>query len=331
MTLAATEGALVDAHDAVLLDLDGVVYRSHAAVPGAVEALTCVGDTRLAYLTNNANRRPETVAEHLQQLGLPAAVEDIITSAQAIAGVMARDLPPGSVVLTVGGEGLHTALTERGLVPVADRHGAPIAAVVQGYAPAIGWTDLAEAAYAIQAGAPHYASNTDLTIPTSDGIAPGNGALVHAVQLATGVQPVIAGKPFAPLFEETMARLDSRSPLMVGDRLDTDIRGARSAGILSLCVLTGVNSLADVVAAEPQDRPDFIGADLASLHEPHAEVVVEGDRARCGEVVAELDGDRVRVTSGAGTTAALRAVVALGWACRDESGRAVTVDETIDA
>lgn len=331
MTLAATEGALVDAHDAVLLDLDGVVYRSHVAVPGAVEALTSVGDARLAYLTNNANRRPETVAEHLQELGLPASVEDVITSAQAIAGVMARDLAAGSAVLTVGGDGLHAALAERGLVPVTDRHDDRVAAVVQGYAPGIGWKDLAEAAYAIQSGLPHYASNTDLTIPTSDGIAPGNGALVHAVQLATGVEPVIAGKPFAPLFDETMARLDSRSPLMVGDRLDTDIRGARTAGILSLCVLTGVNNLADVVAAEPRDRPDFIGADLAALHEVHPPVVVDGRRVHCGEATAEVDGDLIRVTSRGGRTEILRAVVALGWAYRDESGRAVTVDETIDA
>lgn len=331
MTLAATEGALVDAHDAVLLDLDGVVYRSHAAVPGAVEALTSVGRTRLAYLTNNANRRPETVAAHLQELGLPASVEDVVTSAQAIAGVMARDLPPGSSVLAVGGDGLYTALTERGLVPVTDRHHPGVAAVVQGYAPHLGWKDLAEAAYAIQAGLPHYASNTDLTIPTSDGIAPGNGALVHAVQLTTGIEPVIAGKPFAPLFEETMARLDSRAPLMVGDRLDTDIRGARSAGILSLCVLTGVNTLADVIAADPRDRPDFIGADLSALHEAHAPVVVDQHRVHCAEAVAEVVDGHIRVTSRGDTTSTLRAVVALGWAWRDESGRGVTLDETIDA
>ncbi|MFS0887143.1 HAD-IIA family hydrolase [Aeromicrobium sp. 179-A 4D2 NHS] len=331
MTLAATEGALVDAHDAVLLDLDGVVYRGAHAVPGAVEALESATHARLAYLTNNANRRPETVAEHLQELGLPAAVEDIITSAQAIAGVIARDLPAGSGVLVVGGEGLRAALTERGLVPLDDRHDPRVAAVVQGYAPDLGWRDLAEAAYAIESGLPHYASNTDLTIPTAEGIAPGNGALVHAVQLATGVEPVIAGKPYAPLFEETMARLGVDAPLMVGDRLDTDIRGARTAAIPSLWVATGVNTVADVVGAEPQDRPDFVGAGLAALHEPHPEVVLEGKRARCGDAVAEIDDDRIGLVASGTSTETLRAVVALGWARRDESGVTPVVDETIGA
>lgn len=331
MTLAATEGALVAAHDAVLLDLDGVVYRGDHAVPGAVEALTAVDDARLAYLTNNANRRPETVAAHLQDLGLPATVEDIITSAQAIAGVMARDLPPGSPVLVIGGEGLHTALTERGLVPVTDRHADDLAAVVQGYSPDLGWRDLAEAAYAIESGLPHYVSNTDLTIPTAEGIAPGNGALVHAVRLATGVEPVVAGKPYAPLFEETMARLGVHAPLMVGDRLDTDIRGARTAGIVSLWVATGVNTVADVIAADPQDRPDLVAPDLAALHGAHPGVTVDGSRASCGDAVAELDGERVWVTAAGTELESLRAVVALGWACRDESGLVVTLDETIDA
>jgi len=330
MTLAATEGALADAHDAVLLDLDGVVYRGAHAVPGAVDALGRVTHARLAYLTNNANRRPETVAEHLQDLGLPATVDDIITSAQAIAGVLARDLPSGSAVLTVGGEGLRAALTERGLVPVTDRHHDGVAAVVQGYAPDLGWRDLAEASYAIESGLPYYVSNTDLTIPTAEGIAPGNGALVHAVRLATGVEPVVAGKPYAPLFEETMGRLGVSAPVMVGDRLDTDIRGARTAGIPSLWVATGVNTLADVVAADPQERPDYVGADLSVLHEAHPAVEVSGETARCGDARVEVVDGTLRVVEGDGTEA-LRATVALGWACRDESGRVVTVGERIDA
>ena len=331
MTLAAPQGAQVAAHDAVLLDLDGVVYRGPHAVPGAVEALGAVTDARLAYLTNNANRRPETVVEHLRELGLPADVEDVITSAQAIAGVLARDLPAGSAVLTVGGDGLRAALDERGLVPVTDRHHEGVAAVVQGYAPDVGWRELAEASYAIESGLPYYVSNTDLTIPTAEGIAPGNGALVHAVRLATGVEPVVAGKPYSPLFEETMARLGVTSPIMVGDRLDTDIRGARTAGIPSLWVATGVNSIDDVIAADPQDRPDYVAADLSALHEPHRAVTVDAGVARCGDAVVELHGDALRIVAGAGTTAALRATVALGWAVRHESGRTVVLDERIDA
>jgi glycerol 3-phosphatase-2 len=331
MNLAATQGALVASHDAVLLDLDGVVYRGSDPVPGAVQALNAVTSTRLAYLTNNANRRPETVVEHLRELGLDPTLEDVVTSAQAIAGVMAHDLPAGTAVLAVGGEGLHAALHERGLVPVTDRRHAGVAAVVQGYTPDLGWRDLAEAAYAVQSGLPHYASNTDLTIPTAEGIAPGNGALVHAVQLATGVEPIVAGKPFAPLFEETLARLDSTSPLMVGDRLDTDIRGARSAGIHSLCVLTGVNSLEDVIAAEPRDRPDFVAPDLQSLHAVHAEVTVGSGRARCGDATAQIDAGQIRVVNEGRALETVRAIVALGWAHRDETGVTPALDATIDA
>lgn len=331
MTLAATDAALVASHDAVLLDLDGVVYRGGEAVPGAVESLTAVHDARLAYLTNNANRPPAAVADHLRELGLDVTVDDIVTSAQAIAGVLAHDLPAGSAVLTIGGEGLRTALRERGLVPVDDRHIPDVAAVVQGYSPDLGWRDLAEAAYAVTTGLPWYASNTDLTIPTAEGIAPGNGALVHAVRLAVGRDPVIAGKPYAPLFEETIERIAPAAPLMVGDRLDTDISGAHRASITSLFVLTGVNSLADVVNAVEEERPDYVGRDLSALHEPHPEVVVTGSRARCGSAAVEIVDGHIRVTSEGSDTDTLRAVVGLGWALRDESGRRVTVDATIDA
>ncbi|MET1132702.1 MAG: HAD-IIA family hydrolase [Aeromicrobium sp.] len=329
MTLAATDTALVASHDALLLDLDGVVYRGGEAVPGAVEALGSVRHARLAYLTNNANRPPEAVAEHLRRLGLTPSVEDIVTSAQAIAGVMSHDLPPGSPVLAIGGEGLRSALQARGLVPTDDRHTPGLAAVVQGYTPDLGWRDLAEVAYAVQSGVPWYATNTDLTIPTAEGIAPGNGALVHAVRLATGREPVVAGKPYAPLFEETMERIAPASPLMVGDRLDTDILGARRAKVPSLFVLTGVNTLTDVVNATADERPDYVGADLSALHDPHPAVVVEGDAARCGRARAELRDGTLTVVAEGTSTETLRALVGLGWACRDESGVDLNVNETL--
>jgi len=330
MTLATCATPLIAGHDAVLLDLDGVVYRGSRAVPGAVEALNAVSGARLAYLTNNANRPPEAVVEHLRALGLTVCSEDVVTSAQAISHVIARDLGPGGRVFTVGGEGLRVALRERGLVPVDSRTETGVAAVVQGYSPELGWRDLAEAAYAVESGLPWYASNTDLTIPTADGIAPGNGALVHAVRLATGREPVVAGKPYAPLFEETLERLCPTSPLMVGDRLDTDILGARRAGIASLMVLTGVNSLADVAAADPGERPDFVAADLAGLHVAHPEVQIDGDRARCGSAEAKLADGAVTVTSSGDSIETPRAVIALAWAYRDESGEAVRVDARME-
>lgn len=329
-SLASCDGPLVNEHDAVLLDLDGVVYRGEHAVPGAVDALNTVVGAHLAYLTNNANRPPEAVVDHLRSLGLTVGTGDVVTSAQAIAGVMARDLEPEAAVFVVGGAGLREALTARGLRPVDRRDAPDVAAVVQGYNPDVGWRDLAEAAYAIESGLPWYVSNTDLTIPTADGIAPGNGALVHAVHLATGADPVIAGKPHAPLFDETRERLDARAPLMVGDRLDTDILGARRASITSLMVLTGVNSVADLVAAAPQERPDFVAADLSGLHVAHLPVEVGPDRARCGGAEAFLEDGRVLIEPDQSDGLdALRAAVALAWACRDASGRDVTIDATI--
>lgn len=329
-TLATCDGPLVNAHDAVLLDLDGVVYRGEHAVPGAVEALNEVDAAHLAYLTNNANRPPEAVVDHLRSLGLTVDAGDVVTSAQAIAGVIARDLEPDAAVFVVGGAGLREALRARGLRPVDRRDAPDVAAVVQGYNPDLGWRDLAEAAYAIQSGLPWYVSNTDLTIPTADGIAPGNGSLVQAVQVATGAEPAIAGKPYAPLFEETRERLDARAPLMVGDRLDTDILGARRASIASLMVLTGVNSLSDVANAPHDQRPDFVAPDLAGLHATHLSVDVGPTAAHCGSAEVAVEGDRiVLVSGGADRLDAVRAAVALAWACRDASGHDLTVDATI--
>lgn len=329
MTLSSTTAPLASAHDAVLLDLDGVVYRGDVAVPHAVDALASVTG-RLAFLTNNANRPPEVVAAHLTDLGLAADVDDVVTSAQAIASVMSRDLPPGAAVLTVGGEGLRQAVAARGLEPVEDHHDARLAAVVQGYSPDVGWRHLAAAAYAVGRGLPWYVSNTDLTIPTAEGIAPGNGALVQAVRFATGVEPVVAGKPFAPLFEETLARLAPTRPIMVGDRLDTDIRGARGARIPSLFVLTGVNDLTDVIAAPPSDRPDYVGADLRALHDVHPAVDLESGRAVCGRAEAAIRDGRLRLTRAGSSTESVRALVALGWAHRDESNESLQVDATIE-
>lgn len=332
MPLRATSSALVGDHDLVMLDLDGVVYRGPDAVPGAAEALRRVADrdVGLAYLTNNASRPAAVVAQHLRDLSMPLSDDgDVVTSAQAVATLMAQRLDAGSCVLVVGGAGLREALEEHGLVPVAGLDDDP-AAVVQGFDPGIGWEQLAEASYAVAAGLPWYASNTDMTVPTARGIAPGNGSLVRAVRTATGQEPVVAGKPERPLFDETLGRTGATTPLMVGDRLDTDISGARAAGIVSLWVATGVHTLDDVVAATPGERPDLVGPDLSALLVEHAEVTLEDDRATCGEAVAELSDGTIRLTAGEpGGLEALRAVVALGWTVVDRGGPAPAVDDTM--
>lgn len=332
MSLLATSAVLVGDHDLVMLDLDGVVYRGADAVPGAAEALRGVADrgVALAYLTNNASRPAGVVAQHLRDLEMPLSDDaEVVTSAQAVATLMAERLGHGARVLVVGGAGLREALEAHDLVPVSDLDDDPVA-VVQGFDPGIGWQQLAEASYAVAAGLPWFASNTDLTVPTARGIAPGNGSLVRAVSIATGRDPVVAGKPERPLFDETLGRTRAARPLMVGDRLDTDISGARAAGIASLWVATGVHTLADVVAANPDERPDLVGPDLSSLLTEHVEVEVEGVRATCGDAAAELTDGTIRLVHGeAGGLEALRAVVGLGWAVVDRGGPAPAVDDTM--
>jgi HAD superfamily hydrolase (TIGR01450 family) len=306
---------LAQRYDVALLDLDGVLYRGADAVPGAPEAVraAAAAGMRPAYVTNNAARTPETVAEHLRELGVPAEVDDVVTSAQAAAHLVADRVPAGSSVLVVGGEGLHAALRERGLVPVDEfRH--DVAAVVQGFHPDVGWRLLAEGAYAVAAGLPWVASNLDATVPTARGTAPGNGALVGVVAGATGRRPdAVAGKPETPLHEESVQRTGAQRPLVVGDRLDTDVEGANRAGTPSLLVLTGVSGPADLLRAGAPLRPTYLAADLRSgLLEPHPPVTADGAARRCGDTSVRLRGTTVEV-DGDARLDALRALCVAWW------------------
>ncbi|MFE0644757.1 HAD hydrolase-like protein [Streptomyces sp. NPDC058877] len=282
-----SEVALCEVYDTALLDLDGVVYAGGEAVPHAVEALGAAraGGMHLAYVTNNALRTPAEVAAHLTELGVPAEAGDVVTSAQAVARLIADEVPEGSRVLVIGGEGLRVALRERGLVPVESADDGP-AAVVQGYGgPGMPWGRFAEAAYAVGRGVPWYASNTDLTIPGARGIGPGNGAGVEVVRIATGgrAEPKVAGKPLPPMHRETVLRTGAQRPLVVGDRLDTDIEGAFNGGVDSLLVLTGVTDAAQLLAAPPEHRATYVAADLRGLLVGQPEVVEVGEgEFRCG-------------------------------------------------
>lgn len=264
-TLAARYRALV-------CDLDGVVYRGPSAVPHAVEALSAL-DRPVVYATNNASRRPADVAQHLTDLGLGCAPEDVVTSSQAAAWLLGEaGTEPGARVLAVGGAGVADALGEAGFTAVrrvGEGEGA-VAAVVQGYGPDVTAADLAEAAYAVEDGARWVATNTDATLPTDRGVAPGNGSLVGAVARAVGHEPDgVAGKPRPPLYLLAARRLGLEAPqvLAVGDRLDTDIEGAVSAGAESLLVLTGVDDLDAVLAAPASRRPTWVAPDLRWLHD----------------------------------------------------------------
>jgi HAD superfamily hydrolase (TIGR01450 family) len=264
--LGSCDHPLWSVYDVAMLDLDGVVYIGPDAVPGAADHLAAAAEAgmALAYVTNNASRTPRTVAAHLVELGMPAAPDDVVTSAQAAARLVADAVEPGSAVFVIGGDGLFDALEEQALRPV-QRFAEESAAVVSGYHPDLRWKTVIDGAILVRNGVPWFASNTDMSVPTPHGPGPGNGVLVEAVARFAGVDPVVAGKPEPPLFHETQRRVGGRRPLVVGDRLDTDIEGAVRAGYDSLLVMTGVTGLPELVAAEPGRRPTYVSTTLAGI------------------------------------------------------------------
>ncbi|MFG3248989.1 HAD hydrolase-like protein [Streptomyces sp. NPDC048187] len=314
---------LNEAYDTALLDLDGVVYTGGNAIAHAVESLAVArdGGMHLAYVTNNALRTPETVAAHLTELGIATDGADVITSAQAVARLIAEQVPSGARVLVIGGEGLRVALRERGLEPVESAEDDP-AAVVQGFGgPELPWGRFAEACYAIARGVPWYASNTDLTIPSARGIAPGNGAAVEVVRIATGADPQVAGKPLPPMHRETILRTGAERPLVVGDRLDTDIEGAFNGEVDSLLVLTGVTDGAQLLAAPPQHRPTYVDADLRGLLTGQPDVTGDAEAGfRCGGWTATAGEERLELAGDGSALDGLRALCAAAWTAGGEQG-----------
>lgn len=252
--------------DSVLFDLDGVVYTGPDPVPGAPEAIAQLAAEGIpyAFLTNNAGRAPEEIAAHLAGFGFPCAPEQVVTSGLVAARALAAELPAGAPVLIVGSEALEAAIAGVGLTPVRSAEASP-AAVVQGFARTLDWTMLAEACAAIRAGAVWWATNTDLTFPTERGIMPGNGSFVRIIAETTGTRPRVAGKPSPQMMRAGAELLGSAAPIMVGDRLETDIAGARAAGMPAALVLTGVHGPDDARTAAPEMRPDLLLDGLGDL------------------------------------------------------------------
>ncbi|CAB4588519.1 MAG: HAD-IIA family hydrolase [Actinobacteria bacterium] len=264
----------LDGTDVLFADLDGVIYTGDNAVPFAVESLNAAAKlVRLAYITNNASRTPTAIAEHLNKLGLTVTADDIVSSPQAAVKILATLVDPGSTILVIGGEGLISEVVNAGFV-VTDSADDEPAAVIQGFAPTVGWVHLAEASFALHRGIPWVATNTDWTIPVARGVAPGNGTLVSAVHLAVGRLPVFAGKPEKAIFDYAAERFDASNALVIGDRLDTDILGANRAGMRSALVLTGIDGPKQVLAASEDHQPTYILSDLRELSQPYPEAVV---------------------------------------------------------
>ncbi|MFZ2239032.1 MAG: HAD-IIA family hydrolase [Gordonia amarae] len=323
-------GTIMASYEALLLDLDGTVFGGHAPIIGARETLDRAEIPQF-FVTNNASRRPTDVADHLNELGFEAGPEQVVTSAQSGAQLLAEHLEPGSRALVVGSEGLAQEVREVGIGVARSADDKPDA-VIQGYSAHIGWAELSEAALAIRAGALWVATNIDATLPSERGLLVGNGSLVAAVANATGQTPLVAGKPAAPLMVDAIRRSGVNKPLVVGDRLDTDIEGAHTVGLDSVLVLTGVSTARDLLAAPPEQRPTYVVADLRGLY-------LSADLVRIAPHDGwqiEIDGDAVSVaTTGAPAESLLPALAAAVWASSETIDHGVLTvtgaDDTVGA
>jgi glycerol 3-phosphatase-2 len=336
--LVASDGPLLNSHDLLLVDLDGVAYLGDRPIDGAAAALSAARKAGLGliFVTNNASRPPSAVAEQLTSMGVAAQADEVMTSAMAAARELASKYPAGTPVLVVGGAGVRDALSAAGLLPVASADEHP-AAVLQGFAPEVGWSALAEASIAVRAGAEWVATNDDATLPSPRGPLPGNGSLVAALATATGLRPLVIGKPAPALFTAALEAGGGTRPLVVGDRLDTDIAGARAAGLPSLLVLSGVSRPMDLVTAAPASRPHYVGHDLRALELTHPVVEVNDGVATCGNASASfVDGTAHLDSAGSAVTPdgldGLRALCGLAWSTQSanaEAGDAVAYEAAV--
>jgi HAD superfamily hydrolase (TIGR01450 family) len=276
---------LAKAYDTALLDLDGVVYIGQDAVPGVIGALNQVHDEfamTLTCVTNNASRSPQRVAQHLNELGLQVTAEDVVTSAQAGAAELAKLIPPGSNVFVLGSKDLAREVELVGLNPSHDES-VTYDALIQGYWPDMPFRILEFAASLLRTGVPWVATNMDMTIPTPTGVAPGNGTVITALGETVNRTPtLVAGKPETPLMQQSIDRTNARRPLVVGDRLDTDIHGANNVGVDSLLVLSGVTTIEEILNAPIELRPTYLAWDASAVLTAHNGTETIGNATTCG-------------------------------------------------
>ncbi|MFT4148230.1 MAG: HAD-IIA family hydrolase [Micrococcaceae bacterium] len=259
--------ALISSYDAVFFDLDGVIYEGNEPLDTAVATLQQLyqDKVKIAYITNNASRSAHDVAEQLKNFGIPASAQEVISSPDVAMNMLKKHLAPASKVLIVGTQHLSDCVAETGFTPVRTAKEKPDA-VLQGFNPETNWRILAEACFALQQGAQWFATNADSTLPQAEGIAPGNGAFLDLIQKTCNVAaPRVAGKPEPEIFKYAMEKIAAKNPVMIGDRLDTDILGGNNAGIDTILVTTGVNTAADARAAEPDLKPNYIISTLSEL------------------------------------------------------------------
>jgi HAD superfamily hydrolase (TIGR01457 family) len=257
---------LAETYDAFLFDLDGVLYRGKDPVAHAADAVARLRTSGkgVSFVTNNSSATPDAVAERLRSAGIDARAQEVETSALTTAAMLAGEGVTTTFVM--GEEGIRRALTEAGIA-VVDGDPGRVDAVVVGFDRRANYGSLKTASVLVEAGARLVATNGDVTFPASGGQRwPGAGALLAAVVATTGASPVVVGKPNTPILLAALDRAGGGRPLVIGDRLDTDIAGAERLGWDSLLVLTGISTAADAERADPV--PTFVGPDLRRMFQP---------------------------------------------------------------
>ena len=258
---------MLDNIEALIIDMDGVIWRADSPIGSPSEIFVRFRERGLKFVfaTNNSTRTPLQYVERLRLFGVEVQPDQIITSSQGTAHTLSKRFPPGSKVYMIGEDGLRLALEQKGfeVLSGADAHGAQ--AVVMGADRGINFQKAAEATLLVGSGVPFYATNPDKTFPTPRGEIPGLGAWVSVITTATGVQPVIAGKPFPFLIELSLDVLGTPKDrtLVVGDRLETDIAAAQAVGCPAALVLSGVSTRQEAESWTPP--VDLILEDLAAL------------------------------------------------------------------
>ncbi|UBH16001.1 TIGR01457 family HAD-type hydrolase [Macrococcus armenti] len=233
-----------------LLDLDGTMYAGTRVIEGAKEFIEYLSNHNLPYLfvTNNASKRPDEVAEKLTQMGFVATADNVVTSAMATASYIAAE-SPGATVYVIGGTGIRQALTDEGLVIKDSEH---VDYVVIGLDVDINYEKLSTACLAVRNGAKFISTNPDTSIPTERGFLPGNGALTSVITVSTGVEPKFIGKPMETIMNKAVdiIKLPKEEIVMIGDLYMTDIMSGINAGIDTLHVQTGVSTYEQVMAEQ---------------------------------------------------------------------------------
>jgi HAD superfamily hydrolase (TIGR01457 family) len=256
--------SLARRYDALLVDLDGVVYRGDQVVPAAAATLPELHrqGVRVLFLTNNSARTPEQVAAKLQGLGIQAEAREVLTSAVATASLLRRDGGSGRSAFVIGERGIREALEQAG-VRLVDGEPQACDLVVVGWDRSVDYAKLRTASLLVERGARLIATNSDPSYPAPDGLWPGAGAILSAVTTTTGAPALVVGKPARPMFEAAVEATGSRNPLVVGDRLETDVGGAAAMGWDSLLVLSGAARPSDLLRSS--DLPTYVGPDISAV------------------------------------------------------------------